>query len=147
MRRRASLHNLGCKVNAYETEAMEQLLAAAGYEIVPFGETSDVCIINTCSVTEHADKKCRNVVRKAIRENPGALVAVTGCYAQLRPGDLAAIEGVDIVVGNNEKGSLYEQVVAMLQSGLKLTDIAVREYVADETARVSQSLQQMNAEL
>ena len=79
MRRRASLHNLGCKVNAYETEAMEELLAAAGYQIVPFGEPADVCIINTCSVPNVADKKSRQMLLRAKAKNPGAAVVAAGC--------------------------------------------------------------------
>ena len=121
--RKVAFYTLGCKLNFSETATIARQFEEGGFERARRGEQADICVINTCSVTEHADKKCRNVVRKAIRENPGALVAVTGCYAQLRPGDLAAIEGVDIVVGNNEKGSLYEQVVAMLQSGQRTLEV------------------------
>ena len=106
MRRRASLHNLGCKVNAYETEAMEQLLAAAGYEIVPFGETSDVCIINTCSVTNVADKKSRQMLHRAKAKNPVAVVVAAGCYVQAAAGELLKDGAVDIIIGNNKKKEL-----------------------------------------
>ena len=106
MRRRASLHNLGCKVNAYETEAMEQLLAAAGYEIVPFGETSDVCIINTCSVTNVADKKSRQMLHRAKAKNPDAVVVAAGCYVQAAAGELLKDGAVDIIIGNNKKKEL-----------------------------------------
>ena len=78
MGRRASLHNLGCKVNAYETEAMEQLLKEAGYTVVAFGEPADVCIINTCSVTNVADKKSRQMLHRARVKNPGACVVAVG---------------------------------------------------------------------
>ena len=77
------------------------------------GERADIYVINSCSVTEHADKKCRNIVRRLIKENPGAIVVVTGCYAQLKPQELAAIEGVDLVVGNNDKGTIFERVAAL----------------------------------
>ena len=106
MRRRASLHNLGCKVNAYETEAMEELLAAAGYEIVPFGETSDVCIINTCSVTNVADKKSRQMLHRAKAKNPDAVVVAAGCYVQAAAGELLKDGAVDIIIGNNKKKEL-----------------------------------------
>ena len=106
MRRRASLHNLGCKVNAYETEAMEELLAAAGYEIVPFGETSDVCIINTCSVTNVADKKSRQMLHRSKAKNPDAVVVAAGCYVQAAAGELLKDGAVDIIIGNNKKKEL-----------------------------------------
>ena len=82
MKRRASFHNLGCKVNAYETEAMEQLLESGGYEIVPFGEEAEVCIINTCSVTNIADRKSRQMLHRARAKNPGAVIVAAGCYVQ-----------------------------------------------------------------
>ena len=81
---RAALHNLGCKVNAYETEAMQQLLEAAGYEIVPFEEAADVYIINTCSVTNIADRKSRQMLHRAKTTNPDAVVVAAGCYVQGR---------------------------------------------------------------
>ena len=82
--RKAALHNLGCKVNAYETEAMEQLLEAAGYEIVSFEEKADVYVINTCSVTNVADKKSRQMLHRAKAKNPDAVVVAAGCYARRR---------------------------------------------------------------
>ena len=78
---------------------------------------ADICVINSCSVTEHADKKCRNLIRKLHRRNPGAIIAVTGCYAQLKPQEIAAIEGVDIVLSNNDKGMLYKRVVELSGKG------------------------------
>lgn len=84
---------------------------------VPATAEADICVINSCSVTEHADKKCRNLVRKLHRRNPHAIIAVTGCYAQLRPQDLEAIDGVDIVLGNNYKGDLYQRVVEIASKG------------------------------
>ena len=84
-----------------------------GYVRVASEREADVCVINSCSVTEHADKKCRNLVRKIHRRNPSAIIAVTGCYAQLKPNDIAAIEGVDIVLSNNDKGDLYQRVAEL----------------------------------
>lgn len=121
--RKVAFYTLGCKLNFSETATIARQFEEGGFVRAKRGERADICVINTCSVTEHADKKCRNVVRKAVRENPGALVAVTGCYAQLRPQDLAAIEGVDIVVGNNGKGSLYDQVAAMLGRGERSVEV------------------------
>ncbi len=80
-------------------------------------EEADICIINSCSVTEHADKKCRNIIRKLHRRNPSAIIAVTGCYAQLKPYEIAEIEGVDIVLGNNNKGETYKRVIELAERG------------------------------
>ena len=88
-----------------------------GYRRVEPSEPTDVAVINSCSVTEHADKKCRNIIRKIHRRNPNAIIAVTGCYAQLRPEAIAAIEGVDIVLSNNDKGDLYKRVVELKERG------------------------------
>ncbi len=82
---KAALHNLGCKVNAYETEAMEQLLRSAGYEIVPFDSMADVYVINTCSVTNIADRKSRQMLHRAKKLNPQAVVVAAGCYVQVAP--------------------------------------------------------------
>lgn len=104
--KKAALHNLGCKVNAYETEAMRQLLEDAGYEIVPFSERADVYVINTCSVTNIADRKSRQMIHRARKLNPAAVIAAAGCYVQTREADALADASVDIVVGNNRKGQL-----------------------------------------
>ena len=88
-----------------------------GYRRVEPSEPTDVAVINSCSVTEHADKKCRNIIRKIHRRNPNAIIAVTGCYAQLKPHDIAVIEGVDIVLSNNDKGDLYKRVVELTERG------------------------------
>ncbi len=106
MRKRAALHNLGCKVNAYETEAMEELLRSAGYVIVPFGEAADVCIINTCSVTNVADKKSRQMLHRAKAKNPEAVVVAAGCYVQAAADALKEDQAVDIIIGNNKKKDL-----------------------------------------
>ncbi|WP_077611961.1 tRNA (N(6)-L-threonylcarbamoyladenosine(37)-C(2))-methylthiotransferase MtaB [Clostridium sp. Marseille-P2415] len=104
--RKAALHNLGCKVNSYETEAMQQLLENAGYEIVPFAEGADVYIINTCSVTNIADRKSRQMLHRAKKMNPGAVVVAAGCYVQAAGEELKKDEAVDLVVGNNKKTEL-----------------------------------------
>lgn len=107
--KRVAFYTLGCKLNFSETSTIAREFEQGGFVRAVRGEVADICVINTCSVTADADKKCRNVVRKAVKENPSAIVAVTGCYAQLKPQEVAAIEGVSLVVGNNDKGA----VVAM----------------------------------
>lgn len=111
--KRVSFHTLGCKLNFSETSTIARQFEQGGFERSESGRGADICVVNTCSVTEHAEKKCRNLIRKLIRDNPGAIIAVTGCYAQLRPEALAAIEGVDIVAGNNDKGELYQRVAEL----------------------------------
>ena len=106
--RKAALHNLGCKVNAYETEAMQQLLEEAGYEIVPFQEKADVYVINTCSVTNIADRKSRQMLHKAKKMNPDAIVVATGCYAQADTEKLKEDTAVDLILGNNQKTQIVE---------------------------------------
>ena len=101
MKKKVALHNLGCKVNAYEVEAMQQLLEKAGYEIVPFTEGADVYLINTCTVTNMADRKSRQMLHRARKMNPDAIVAACGCYVQEKPEEVA--DCVDIVIGNNRK--------------------------------------------
>ena len=105
---KAALHNLGCKVNAYETEAMQQLLEDAGYEIVPFREGADVYIINTCSVTNVADRKSRQMLHRAKKMNPSAAVVAVGCYVQAAGAELKKDEAVDLIVGNNQKKDLVQ---------------------------------------
>ncbi len=104
--RKAALHNLGCKVNSYETEAMQQLLEAAGYEIVPFTEGADVYIVNTCSVTNIADRKSRQMLHRAKKMNPKAVVVAAGCYVQASGEELKKDEAVDLIIGNNKKTEL-----------------------------------------
>ena len=100
--RRAALHNLGCKVNAYETEAMEQLLEAAGYRIVSFQEAADVYVVNTCSVTNIAERKSRQMLHRARKLNPQAVIVAAGCYVQAAQEDLKKDLAVDIIIGNNK---------------------------------------------
>lgn len=108
MKKKAALHNLGCKVNAYETEAMQQMLEQAGYEIVPFAPGADVYVINTCTVTNIADRKSRQMLHKAKKMNPQAVVAAAGCYVQAAKEDLERDEAIDIVIGNNRKKDLVK---------------------------------------
>nr|WP_300825609.1 MiaB/RimO family radical SAM methylthiotransferase [uncultured Schaedlerella sp.] len=116
--RKAALHNLGCKVNAYETAAMQELLEGAGYEIVPFQERADVYIINTCTVTNIADRKSRQMLHRARKMNPDAVVVAAGCYVQAREeGHLAVDPSVDIVIGNNRKKDLVRILEDYLQDG------------------------------
>ncbi len=110
MSRRVNFHTLGCKLNFSESSTFARQFEEGGFVRVPADAEADICVINTCSVTEHADKKCRNLIRKLHRRNPQAIIAVTGCYAQLRPQEIAAIEGVDLVLSNNDKGDLYRRV-------------------------------------
>lgn len=106
--RKAAFHNLGCKVNSYETEAMQQLLEDAGYEIVPFREGADVYIINTCSVTNVADRKSRQMLHRAKKMNPSAAVVAVGCYVHAAGAELKKDEAVDLIVGNNQKKDLVQ---------------------------------------
>lgn len=109
--KRAALHNLGCKVNAYETQAMQQMLEEAGYQIVPFQEKADVYVINTCSVTNIADRKSRQMLHRAKRLNPDAVIVAAGCYVQAQ-GPQMQTEGIaDIILGNNKK----KHLISMLQ--------------------------------
>ena len=105
-KRKAAFHNLGCKVNAYETEAMQQLLEKAGYEIVPFAPGADVYVINTCTVTNMADRKSRQMLHKAKKMNPHAIVVAAGCYVQAAGSRLEEDSAIDIVIGNNRKKDL-----------------------------------------
>lgn len=104
--KKAALHNLGCKVNAYETEAMQHLLEEAGYEIVPFTQKADVYVINTCSVTNMADRKSRQMLHKAKKNNPNSIVVATGCYVQTSEKEVLNDLSVDIVIGNDRKHDL-----------------------------------------
>ena len=105
---KVALHNLGCKVNAYETEAMQELLEQNGYEIVPFKEGADIYIINTCTVTNMADRKSRQMLHRAKKMNPDAIVVAAGCYVQAQEKTGNIDECIDIVIGNNKKKELIE---------------------------------------
>ena len=107
---KVAFHTLGCKVNHYETEAIWQLFKQEDYERVDFDAISDVYIINTCTVTNTGDKKSRQVIRRAIRKNPDAVICVTGCYAQTSPAEIMDIPGVDIVVGTQDRVKMLQYI-------------------------------------
>ena len=107
---------LGCKVNQFETETMEGLFRARGYDVVPFEERADVYVINTCSVTHLSDRKSRQLIRRAARSNPAACIAVTGCYAQVAPEEIRALEGVRVVIGTKERARIVDYVEASLRA-------------------------------
>lgn len=104
---RVAFYTLGCKLNFAETGTIRDSFVEKSYDVVPFGEPADVAVINTCTVTEEADRKCRQIIRRALRANENAFIIVTGCYAQLQPKEIAKIEGVDAVLGANEKFQLF----------------------------------------
>ena len=104
----AVYYTLGCTLNFSETSTIGKILREAGVRTVRKGERADICVVNTCSVTEMADKKCRQAIHRLVKQHPGAFVVVTGCYAQLKPGDVAKIEGVDVVLGAEQKKDLLQ---------------------------------------
>ena len=104
----AAYYTLGCKLNFSETSTYGKMLEEMGVRTVEKGERADICLINTCSVTDMADHKCRQAIHRMVRENPGAFVIVTGCYAQLEPDTVSHIAGVDLVLGSNEKAQLVQ---------------------------------------
>ncbi len=108
MNNKVALHTLGCKLNFSETSTIGNQFLNKGFEIVDFKEQSDIYVLNTCTVTENAEKECRQIVRRALKQNPNAFVIVTGCYAQLRPEEISQIEGVDLVLGSKEKFQLFD---------------------------------------
>ena len=112
--KKVALHNLGCKVNAYETEAMQQMLEQAGYEIVPFQEVADVYVVNTCSVTNIAERKSRQMLHRAKSRNPDAIVVAAGCYVQAAGEKLKEDASVDLVIGNNKKADLVPLLEACM---------------------------------
>ncbi|MBR3678247.1 MAG: tRNA (N(6)-L-threonylcarbamoyladenosine(37)-C(2))-methylthiotransferase MtaB [Alistipes sp.] len=115
--RKVNFHTLGCKLNFSESSTIARQFEEGGFVRVGVNDEADICIINSCSVTAQADKKCRNLIRKLHRKNPNAIIAVTGCYAQLKPYEIAQIEGVDIVLCNNNKGETYQQVLNLSERG------------------------------
>lgn len=114
---KAAFHTLGCKLNFSETSTLARQLAEAGYARVHIDDAPDVVVINTCSVTDHADAKCRHAVRRAMQSNPYAFVVVVGCYAQLKPADIADIDGVDLVLGAGEKFNLADHLESATRGG------------------------------
>ena len=122
MSRKAALHNLGCKVNSYELEAMQQALETAGYRIVPFEPGADVYVINTCTVTNIADRKSRQMLHKARGMNPDAVVVAVGCYAQVRGKELEKDPAIDLIIGSDRKGDLVQELEQYFAGGGRRTD-------------------------
>ena len=151
MKRKAALHNLGCKVNAYELEAIQQMLEQQGYEIVPFAPGADIYIINTCTVTNIADRKSRQMLHKAKKMNPDAVVVACGCYVQAAGEKLEQDSAIDLVVGNNKKKEIpailkeyfREKEEGRSGSGTWVTDMTHnREY---ETLSISRTAEHTRA--
>ncbi|MBE6017149.1 MAG: tRNA (N(6)-L-threonylcarbamoyladenosine(37)-C(2))-methylthiotransferase MtaB [Lachnospiraceae bacterium] len=128
---RAAFHTLGCKVNSYETRAISEQFENAGYEIVDFTEPSDVYVINTCSVTSMAEHKSRQMIHRARRLNPGAVIVAAGCYAQRAEGDIKDDGSADIIIGNNNKSHIIDAVAELLKERQGSEDAQGREYVDD----------------
>ena len=122
MLRKAALHNLGCKVNSYELEAMQQALENAGYRIVPFEPGADVYVINTCTVTNIADRKSRQMLHRARGMNPDAVVVAVGCYAQVRGKELEKDPAIDLIIGSDRKGDLVQELERYFAGGGRRTD-------------------------
>ena len=139
MGRRAAFHTLGCKVNAYETEAMEELLQTAGYDIVPFTEQADVYVVNTCSVTNMAERKSRQMLHRAKKLNPEAVVVATGCYVQVSEEEARADAAVDLVLGNSQKRQIVTALDAYFEGRAfddVLADVEKEQYEELEVSTV-----------
>lgn len=134
--KKAAYFTLGCKLNFAETSTVGQQLRKMGVSTVARGEVADICIINTCSVTEVADQKCRQAIHRLVKHHPGALVIVTGCYAQLKPQQVAAIEGVDLVLGAEEKGQMLEHIARRLEMMPEERALAAHEHHTVRTADI-----------
>ncbi|MEY3444162.1 MAG: hypothetical protein RLZZ519_2443 [Bacteroidota bacterium] len=132
--KKVGLYTLGCKLNFSETSAIGRQFDDHGYARVPFHDPADVYVINTCSVTDNADKKCRKVVRQALKSNPDAYIVIVGCYAQLKPQEIASIPGVDLVLGAAEKFRLFEVVDDFVKSACGK---AIASEIKDATTFVS----------
>lgn len=146
MNKKAALHNLGCKVNAYEVEAMQQLLEEAGYEIVPFEPGADVYVINTCTVTNIADRKSRQMLHKAKKMNPDAIVVATGCYVQTDTEKLDKDEAVDLILGNNQKKNIVEALEDYEKEHHKLSRvIKINQTKEYESLTISRTAEHMRA--
>lgn len=145
--KKAALHNLGCKVNAYETESMQQMLEAAGYEIVPFDQKADVYVINTCSVTNIADRKSRQMIHRAKKQNPASVVVAAGCYVQTSKEQAEADEAIDILIGNNKKHELPQMLEAFFaeKSGKKTEVVNIAEDKSYENLTVSRTAEHTRA--
>lgn len=124
LNKKAAYYTLGCKLNFAETSTIGKMLAEQGIRKVRPGEKADICVINTCSVTELADKKCRQAIRRLAHQHPGAFVVVTGCYAQLKPEEVVHIEGVNLVLGAEQKLDLPSLLERELREGHDKTVVA-----------------------
>ena len=121
--KKVALHNLGCKVNSYEIDVMQQMLQKNGYEIVDFEQKADIYIVNTCSVTSIADRKSRQMLHKAKKNNPESIVVAVGCYVQTGTEAILKDEGIDLVIGNNKKKDLVEILEQfLLEKGMHTED-------------------------
>lgn len=118
MAKSVSIHTLGCKLNYSESSTIAKQLVNIGLDLKQYGEKSDIFVLNTCTVTASADKECRQIIRSVIRKNPDTFVVVTGCYAQLKPEEIASINGVDLVIGSNEKFKITEYLQNVLEGNL-----------------------------
>ena len=134
--KKAVYYTLGCKLNFAETSTIGSALKAQGIATARKGEMADICVINTCSVTEVADSKCRQAINRLVRNHPGAVVVVTGCYAQLKPEQVSALEGVDLVLGSNEKGQIVDAIAERLKMMPEERKLAAHEYRTVRTADI-----------
>ena len=133
---RVALHTLGCKLNFAETATIARQFTQRGFEVVDFGKPADVVVLNTCTVTEKADRECRQLVRRALRRSPDAFVIVTGCYAQLQPEQIASIKGVDLILGSKEKFSVFDHGVFVKRT---IPDIRVSSLAAADSVAMADS--------
>ncbi len=140
--KKAAFHTLGCKVNQAETQGLAALFRDRGYEVVPFEETADVYVVNTCTVTGESDRKSRQVVRRAVRANPKALVVVMGCYAQVAPAEAAAIPGVSLVAGTSGRGRIVD-LVEQAAAGKKGPDPFFDPFLAVEDIEQARSFEEL----
>ena len=125
MIRTVGLYTLGCKVSQYETEAIGEAFEQRGFKVASFDSACDAYVINTCTVTAESDRKSRQIIRRAISANPDAVIAVVGCYSQRSPGEVAAIKGVDVVIGTDNKLDVVDRVIFLLDNGRKEAQILV----------------------
>ena len=129
---KAAFYTLGCKVNQYDTQMMTEKLVNAGYSVCSFEDIADVYIINTCTVTQISDKKSRNIISRAKRRNPDAVIVVCGCYSQVSPDDVAAMEGVDIVIGTSNRADILYYIRNFIQTKTKIIDVERRDNITNE---------------
>ena len=144
---RAAFHTLGCKVNIYESEVMEEKLRECGVTIVPFDSPADIYVINTCTVTNIADRKSRQMIHRAKKLNPDAVLAATGCYTELADEEVLKKEGVDLVLGNNEKACIAEALERYLEKGLRPVRTPIREFREIERMGLSRTHEHSRADV